>query len=270
MQENRYLPVQNLRRTKINHFGICFILFFRHKDILNWPGLDPLSGGISSALVFKPGAAFYACQVIEKDRIFKEDHREAGAGPYVETTVTGSLGGNNVNHITATAAMMGEQFGLLIQSRNGEQRLIGRRDAGAKFIWDFTEGNGGNSRKRDVKWVYESEFPVPVYAGGSVVIDNTIIPVGGATPPPGGASSFSALNAFIVGSPGAPMNPGDTVLTNPALLNKNVIVFADGMPIPQPPVPVPSKRTITKVFNQNTITFHGGVMPDEIIQIFTY
>lgn len=267
MSENIFLPVQNLQRTPVKHFGLCWILFFQHKDILNWPSIDPNNGVYNAALVFKFGAQFYSAQFIEKDRIFKEDQRESTAGPYVESTVTGILGGNNLNHISGITAMMGGQFGCLIQERNGEQRLIGRQDAGAKFVWDYTSGNDSTSRKRNCKWIYESEFPVPPYQGGVVVIDDAIIPVGGAS---AGSSNFQLLTSFIVGDAGAPMANGDVSFSNPALVNKRVIVMADGMPIPQPPYPVVTKRTITKVFNENTITFNGGVVAPEIIEIFIY
>jgi hypothetical protein len=268
MAENIFLPVQNLQRTPIKHFGLCWILFFKHRDILNWPSMDPQNGVINAALVFKSDAVFYSAQFIEKDRIFKEDQRESIAGPFVESTVSGTLGGNNLNHISGITAMMGGQFGCLIQERNGEQRLIGRQDAGAKFSWDYTSGSDSNSRKRNCKWTYESEFPVPIYQGGNVVIDNTIIPVGGNTA--GGSGSFDLLTRFIVGDPGAPMTNGDVTFSHPALVNKKVIVMADGMPIPQPPYAVITKRTITKIYNQDTITFNGGVVAPEIIEIFIY
>jgi len=229
--------------------------------------MDPVNGVFNSALVFKDGAQFYSAQFIEKDRAFKEDQRESTAGPYVESTVTGILGGNNLNHISGITAMMGGQFGVLLQERNGEQRLIGRKDAGAKFVWDYTSGVDTTSRKRNCKWIYESEFPIGVYQGGNVVIDGAIIPVGGTL---NGSNNFQLHTSFIVGDPGAPMVNADVNYSNPALVNKRVIVMADGLPIPQPPSPVVTKRTITKVYNENNITFNGGVVHGEIIEIFIY
>jgi hypothetical protein len=264
---NIYLPVQNLQRTTINHFGLCWILFFKHADILSWPGMDHVNGVINSSLVFKDSTSFFTAQFLEKDRIFTEAQKQSQAGPWVESVITGILGGNNLNHITGIQAMIGEKFGLLIQERNGEQRLIGSPDAGAAFSWDYTSGNDTNSRKRNCKWMFESAYPVPIYQGGSVVINNTIIPVGGSGGS-GGSGNFSLLTRFNVGTSG--MSGGDTTFTDAGLLNKNVLVFADGTKITQSPTPLITKRTITKVFNSDTITFNGGVADLETIEVFTF
>jgi hypothetical protein len=270
MPENIFLPVQNLQRTEIKNFGLCWILFFKHADIDSWPVVDPLSGVINGSLVFKSGAQFYSAQFIEKDRIFIEAQRDSAAGPYVETTVTGVLGGNNLNHITGIMAMMGGKFGCLVQERNGEQRLIGSADAGAKFSWDYTSGNEATSRKRNCKWTFESQYPVPIYQGGNVVINNTLIPVGGNNNPLTGGTFDLLAPAITVGDPGQPLINGDLSYSNAGLVNKKVLVFADGIKIPQTAAPVANKRTVQKVLNSNTVSFSGGVVAQEIIEIYIY
>lgn len=265
--ENIYKPVQNLVRTEINHFGLCWVLFFRHQDVSAWPVMDPTSGVFLSAMVFKGNSNFFTAQFLEKDRLFREEQKKSQAGPYVESTVQGILGGNNLNHITGTAAMMGERFGLLIKERNGEQRLIGSADAGAEFYWDYTSGQDNQSRKRNCKWVFESSLPVPIYQGGSVVVNDQLIPVGGNSQQ-AGSGSMQILTRFHVGEPGAPMLDQDQEFSHSSLVNKNVLVFIDG--IYQIQKAFPGKRYIKKQFNQTTISFTGPVAQDETIEIFTY
>jgi hypothetical protein len=267
MSSNIYLPVQNLQRTEIKTFGLCWILYFLHRDIESWPVMDPVNGVINASLVFKNGAQFYTAQFIEKERQFIENQRESQAGPYVESSVQGILGGNNLNHITGIQAMMGGQFGLLIQERNGEQRLIGSADSGAKFMWDYTSGVESTSRKRNCKWIYESPYGVPVYQGGNVIINDQIIPVGGSSGS-GGGGSFAKHTGFIVGV--TTMINGELSYTHADLMNKNVLVFADGVKIPQTAAATGTRRTIQKAYNATTIYFEGGVVANEFIEIFTY
>lgn len=284
---NIFLGTQDLSRNEVGFFGLSWILFFKQSDISSWPEVDPVTGVINAALTFKSGARFYSAQFIQKDRMFKESQKETQAGSYVETVVMGSLAGGNLQHIIATTAMMGDRFGLLIQEQNGVQRLVGNPDAGAKFTWDYQSGETTTSRKRDCQWTFESPFPVPFYQSGSVIVDGNNIPLGGisvggstlpgggiVTPAPPTAGTFALLTRFTVG-PAAAMKNGDVTFTSAGLLNKNVIVMANGMPIPQlpdgtNPADFANTRYVQKVTNQNTLTINGGVVAPEIIEIFIY
>lgn len=265
---NIFQPVQNLTKTAINPGGLCWVLFFRHQDIATWPVVDPLFGTIKDDLVFKEGAQFYTLQTSEKGRIFKETLEYSGAGPFLKYEVSGTVCGNNLNHITSVAAMQFNRFGVLIRERNGEQRLIGSMDAGCLFDYDYSSGDIYGSRVRNIKFTYESALPVPIYQGGNIQVDNQIIPIGtgGGTTVVNGTTL--QLHARFKVAAGAPMLPGDTVYSNNALVNKNVWVFVDGYYLPQ--VVDPIKRHCTKGYGYDAINFFGGVMEGETIEIFTY
>ena len=265
---NTFHPVQNLTKTDIKPGGLCWVLFFRHQDVAAFPGLDPQSGVINSDIVFKPGAKFYTLQTSEKGRIFKEKLQYDKAGPYLLNEITGTIGGSNLNHITSVAAMQFNRFGVLLKERNGEQRLIGDEDAGALFDFEYTSGDIYSSRLRLIKFTYESVLPVPIYQGGNLVVDGTIIPIGGGTGTSNVGGNFDIHTRFTVGRPGAPMLPGDDQYLNDALLNKRVLVFIDGSYMPQ--VVDPIKRHCTKATGSNRIDFFGGVMDGETVEIFIY
>jgi hypothetical protein len=265
---NNFLPVQNLLKTTINPGGMCWVLFFRHRDVAIWPQMDPTTGLIATDLVFKPGASFFTLQTSEKGRVFTEKMKHSNAGDYLANEVAGTISGNNLNHITSVTSMQAERmFGVLLKERNGEKRLIGNQDAGALFEYDYTSGDIYSSRLRSVKFTFDSAFPVPVYNSGGIVLDTTIINIGGGTSGTISNGNFDLHARFKVQTGGA-MQPGDGVYTNNDLVNKRVLVFVDGTYIPQ--VVDVIKRHCTKVAGSNSINFFGGVSDGELIEIFTY
>jgi hypothetical protein len=268
---NTFHPVQNLLRTAINPGGLCWVLFFNIQDVAAWPEVDPATGVINADILLKPGSSFYTLQTSEKGRIFKEALKYTNAGPLVDTEVAGTVCGNNLNHITSVAAMQHNRFGVLIRERNGEQRLIGNPDAGAVFSYDYTSGDIFSSRTRGVKFNFSAPGPCPIYQSGNIILDTTVIPIGGSTGGTGGGTTGSTLQLvakFEVGKAGAPMANGDTTFTNAGIATKNVMVFADGLFLPE--VDNPFKRYIIKAPGSQQITFVGGVMQGEAISIFSF
>lgn len=265
MYNNIFLPVQNLRKTAINTGGLCWIIFFRWEDVDQWPAADPLTGILTSDIILKPSAIFYACDLTHKTKTFKETLKSSPAGPFIEISVAGNLAGNNLNHITGIAAMQFHQYGILLKERNGEQRLIGNADSGASLEWDYTSGTLDSSRIRSMKFSWESMLPAPIFQGPNIVADGQIIPINPDIPP---AGNFQLLIRFKVGEGGSPMAAGDTVYTNPDMTGKNVVVFASASYLNQKPDA--AQRYIIKATSSNQITFVGGVNQDEIIEIYTY
>jgi hypothetical protein len=264
---NIVFPVQNLLRTPIETGGLCWLLFFLHQDIDSWPEVDPVTGVITSNLVFKTGRNFFTAQFGEKDRIYKEDLKQSASGPYVETTVQGILFNDSGNAITGVNAMIYNRFGLLIKERTGIQRIIGNKDAGAKFEYDYTSGSISTTRQRQCKWIFESPNPAPIYQGGGIVINGTVIPVGTS----GGSGSSTptlALHASLYVSSGNTLEPGDLTYTHPDLAGKTIMVFANGIYIST--LAIAGQRYCTKALNDTTITFNGGVGDMETIDIFIF
>lgn len=88
--------------------------------------------------------------------------------------------------------------------------------------------------------------------GGTTIITSMLVPI----------------ERFKVGAAGAPMNEGGTIYTNAALVNKRVLVFANGVKFPE--LPDGFQRYITKHIGGNQIIFSSGVNQDEIIEIYTH
>lgn len=268
-----FLTVQNLAKPRITTGGLCFVLFARHQDIQTFNNLDPLSGGISQDLLFKPGTAFYTLQAIEKGRIFKERKEQSSAGPFIYSEVTGTIPGSNANHITAITAMQFPEFVVLVKERNGDMRIMGYNpDCGAQFDWDYTSNDNSDVGKRNVKFFYESHLPIPLYQGGNIILDDTIIPIvpggSGGAGTPGGGGSLALHIRFKVGKPGSPLMPGATIYQHADLANKNVMVFSNGIQVPQ--YADEWQRYCAKEKGSVQLNFSGPLMDGEIIEIFIY
>jgi hypothetical protein len=269
MYLNTFLPVQNLSKVSaINTGGLCWLIFFKIEEVDQWPAADPETSILTSDIILKPGAIFYACDLSQKTRSFQESSKESNAGPYVEMTVSGTLAGNNLNLITGIASMQFHQYGLLFKERNGEQRLIGNEDSGARLVWDYTSGTLENSRLRNMKFLWEHPLSAPIYQGANIVADGQIIPIGNGNNQPQIIAGVQLLTRFKVGEVGSPMASGDTIYTNPDLTGKKVMVFAGPSYLNQKADPM--QRYIIKATNNNQIMFVGGVGYDEIIEIYTY
>jgi len=194
MYDNIVLPVQNLRKTTdIKPGGLCRIIFFKKDDVLSWPEKSPMDGVIYEPLQLKAGTIFYAFQPADKDRFFNEDLKRDAGGPFVEVLVNGRLGGNTLSYITCLDSMMHFDYGLIIQERNGERRLIGNADSGAEFSFSYTSGDADSSRINALKFNWKLSQRMPIYQSEVVMIDDQIIPITPQTIDMAG----SALNEVI-------------------------------------------------------------------------
>lgn len=262
---NVFVPVQTLQKPDIKPGGWCWVLFFPWHQVEAWPQMDPQNGVISGNLLFKPGAKVFSLKAIEKNRTFKESLERATAGPYMKAEVTGILPSNTVQIITTMVAMQYMRWGVLLQDRSGQQRLLGSPDAGAELDQDYTTADINGSRLRNIKFLFEA-IQIPIYQGGNLVIDNTIIPVGGNL---NSNTNEMALHAsFEVGAPGAPMVDGQSTYTHAALIGKRVWVFVDGIKLSS--VVNAAKRYVIKDTAEDTFTVMGGVSNGEAIEIFIY
>lgn len=267
---NIYLPVQNiLKVATINTGGLCWAIFFRREDVAQWPEMNPETGLLYTNIILHPDAIFYSCQLAHTTRDFKETKKESGAGPFMEMELAGMLAGNNLNLITGIGAMAFHDYGVLFKERNGEQRLIGNADRGARFDWEYTSGNTGNSRLRNLKFYWEHHLPAPVYVGGTIVASGQVIDIATGNPITGDNSTqLEMLIEFEVGEVGSPMQPGDSVFTHPSLTGKNVQVFVNGDYLHNKPHPL--KRYVIKAKGSNSLQIVGGVTQDETVSIYTF
>ncbi len=260
MYDNIYIPIQNLRKAaRIRPGGLCKIAFFRISDVQTWPVIDHHNGVINSPVLLKDDAELYIIEATEKEKTFREVSKRGPAGDYVEMQVVTTLGGNTLNNSLGLAAMMNEEFGLILWDRNGDQRLIGNEDAGAQIIFDYDSGNLDSSRGRTITWKYEHHLPAPIYLGGTIILDNQNIIF----------NKILFVFRFRVGAPGAPMDDGDTVFQHADLANANFIWLADGKAIHQM-TDDPGQRYATKTFASDTITINGGVTDGEVMEIYKY
>lgn len=156
-------PASISRPSTLNPGGWCSLLFFLHEDVENWPVIDPATGIIVTELTLKSGKSFYSIKGVENDRLFNENSRSGSAGISHEVSVNCKIGGND-NNITLTLGRLQHHiFGLLVKDRNGERRLIGDPDSGARLEFNYTSGDWNDQRGRLVRWVWASSQPVPIY-----------------------------------------------------------------------------------------------------------
>lgn len=260
MYENIHIGIQNLRKPdRIKPGGLCKIYFTPRRNIATWPTKNPLTGTITDTVTLKAGATLYIAEATQKERTFTESTNSNAAGDFTEMQVLTSLPGNTVNHILGLSAMMNDEFVLIISDINGEQRLIGTEDAGAKLSWKYTSGDVNTPRYRDLVWKFRHPMPAPVYQGGSIILDdeNFIF------------ASLVFVVRFRVGAPGSPMGEGDNIYTNPLLANGNFIIFSGGKAIHQMS-DHSDERYAVKPYASSTIFINGGVYNEEVIEIYKF
>lgn len=266
MYDNVYTPVTSLPRAPHYTSGICAIKYFKWEDVLVWPELNPLTGTITTSLQLKPGKSIYlASGLTDSTRRYEEAQKPDGAGDFFEMSCKGSLAGSSGQNFLTLAQMKHHQWGLIIEDRNGFNRLIGNKDSGASFSHNY--GNG-DARKTDVQWKWESPMPAPIYGGASFDIT-----IGGITVT---AGSLTLIMRFRVGAAGSPMNEGSTLLVNAGFVNKHLLVMADGIGLPVDDFSGAIdwtgsiQRHVEKAFASNTIDFKGSVVHNEIIEVYAF
>lgn len=168
------------RPTKLNPGGLCTITFFLWEDVEEWPELDPATDTIITELTMKAGKSQYTISSVESDRFFKEEMRRGNSGPYNDIQVNTKTGGNTTTHILLLKRYQHHQFGLILTDRNGEKRLIGDADSGAVLSFDYGSGDWNDQRGRQIKWQWQSQHPVPIYAYGATSSGIAITTEGGS------------------------------------------------------------------------------------------
>jgi len=170
---NLYAPIQHLRRVQPAPGGLCLTAFAKWEDVQTWPTANPETGVLETPILLRPGATWYRLNAIDKGRVLSEIDKEDHNGPFIETTVTGELSGDNINILLSIQAMRFHQYVLLVKDRSGVHRLIGDRQAGADFRYDYNSGDSSSNRRRTVQFVWQSPDPAPIYlAPDTIVIDD--------------------------------------------------------------------------------------------------
>jgi hypothetical protein len=266
--ENVYSPVTSLTKLPVKPSGLCKIIFFKWNEVFTWPAIDPVTGIVSTVIDLKPGGTFYIIESAEKNRIFSETKKFSDAGPYWEMRVTAQHGSNTPNNLLSLFSMGFHQFGIIVYDRDGNQRLIGDKDSGAKLIDDYTSGDYFSSRVKTYTWSWKHALPAPIYSSQAF----TII-IGGITVTTG---CLSFLLRFRVGDPGAPMTDVDTTLTDSRFANKKLLVIASSLAVPcddgsgDIDWTGSIERHYLKTLSGDTITWFGGVADKEIIEIYAF
>lgn len=264
--------MQSLQKAPaIEPGGLCSFVIFKKEDVLNWPSKDPQSGYLATTVQLKPGKSFYLVAATDKDRTFTEELKRGPEGPYYEILLTGVLAGNTAANTLSIEQMQFSEWGAIVHDRDGISRLLGSEDSCAEFNNKYSPADISGSRKRSIAFTWQNSLPLPIYSAQGFTISIGGVPVT--------AGKLTLIMRFQVGRPGSPMDDGDTVLTNAAFANKNLLVLANGLAIPcdddsgdidwtTPPASI--TRHYEKTFAADTITWVGAVNQDEIIEIYAF
>lgn len=268
MYFNIHYPAASLGEAPVKSPGLCTISLFKHEDVLTWPEIDPQTGMLASGIELKPGKLLYLLDAIDPTKSFSETEKQAFAGNYMDILVKGNLRGSNAAHILTVGTMKQHEWGIIAKDKNGVTRLIGNQDSGADFLYDYTSGNGSESRKTELTFKWQHPEPAPIYQ--ATAFD---IVIGGITIT---AGCITFIERFEVGAAGSPMNPGDLLYINSLIVNKKVLAIVDGKALPVDDFSGDIDwtgsidRHIEKAFASNTINFVGGVVAEEKIELYGY
>lgn len=177
MYQNVYTPLQHLLKPPVKPGGLCWIVFARKSDVLNWPTIHPATNLAYTAIKLKEGKTWFQLKVVNKDRLFTESQEDSGAGPYWKHQVNGYFGGNSAQHTLVFGVLPFEELVVMFQDRDGSIRFIGNEDAGATLKNNYTSGDSDSSRKRSLSFSWEHPEPAPIYIGSlGDILDNVITP----------------------------------------------------------------------------------------------
>jgi hypothetical protein len=267
---NVYRPIQSLQKSPIEVGGLCSLSFFAIEDVQDWPEVDPATGILSTAINMKTGKMIYICQATDHGRSFDEELKYSGAGPYMDIQVAGVLGGHNAQNILTLCTAQFHRWGLICNDRNGNYRLVGYKNSGARLTYKYTSADPSGSRKVNLSWSWQNPLPAPIYQAAvfRISIGGVIVTAG----------SIRAIASFIVNRPGSPMADGDTVYTNALLAGKKVMVLASSIALPEEdgsnsivwtdPVTGVTIRHFEKLLADDHLTIVGGVKEGEPISIY--
>lgn len=268
MYQNVYYPVASIAEGPVKRPGFCTLQLFKIEDVETWPSIDPQTGIISSTVTLKAGAFVYVIDAINPTKSFSENQKESTAGDYFDVLVKGSLRGSNAAQILTLGTMKNHQWGIIVPDKNGVTRLVGNEDSGADLIYDYTTGAGTDSRKTELTFKWQHPHQVPIYEADEfdIVIGGLLLTAG----------CIQFIKRFEVGAAGSPMSAGDLLYINTLIINKKVLVLVDGIALPVDDFSGDIdwtgsiQRHIEKALGANTINFVGGVVNEEIIEIYAY
>lgn len=258
----------SLDKAPVKTSGLCAIKIFRIEDVKKWPDVNPQSGIIENSIQLKEGAFLYFIEAADAGRSYTEDPKESVAGNYVDIEVNGNLRGSNAANILSLQTMFYHQWGIIVQDRNGVNRLIGNADCGADLLPAYNSGDRDNSRRHSIKFKWQHIQPAPVYQAQSFDIT-----IGGVQIV---AGQLQLVIQFQVGSAGAPMNDGDTILINNLIKDKYVLILVDGISLPIDYMDGAInwtgsiQRRVEKALASNTANFIGAVRHDETIEVYAF
>lgn len=260
MYDNVFQPVQKLSEaTRIYPGGLCDILFTPIENVLTWPIINPLTGGIDDDIELKPGATLYAAEFNNQTKEFNEEKKESTAGHFQDKLINATLPGNVTDNILALGTMDYHRFLVIFKDKNGEYRFFGNEDSGAKIMYKYTSGDYNSSRNRDIKIIWSHANPAPIYQGALTEISASI------------GGSLIMIASFKVKDVGTPMITDATTYDNVLLANKRPMVFQDGRLLPDLVNDIDTEQYVTKDLSGTEITWNnGGVNLDQIIRIFAY
>jgi hypothetical protein len=266
---NIYKQVQSLQKSPIEPGGLCSLSFFKIEDVDVWPDINPQTNIISTAILMKPNTNIYLCQAADKGRQWEEELKYEAAGPYIDLTVSGRLGGTNTANLMTLIAGSYSKFGIIAKDRQGFQQLVGDEDSGATLFWKYATGDGAAaSRMVDLKWTWSRAAKSILYQA-----QNFQISIGGVIVT---AGYLKLLASFVVGTPGAPMADGDTVYTSPLLVNKKILILINGAALQMEDgsntttwvVGGVTMRHAVKILADDHFTLVGAAASTEQIQIY--
>lgn len=266
--ENVFTPVASLTKSPVKTGGLCRIALFKWDDVFSWPIVDPATGCLATEINLKPGASMYVLECVDRGRIFTESKKRSSAGSYYDIEVNAELAGNSSGNTLSVATMDFHDFGIIVNDRDGLQRLIGSPDCGATLVHDYSSGDIEVSRKRKLKFTWQHPTKAPIYLSNIITITS-----GGITISVG---RMSFITRFRVGEEDAPMGAGDTSLTDAAFANANLMVIASGFILPVDDLTGVNdlsgsiERHIEKALFSDTAEFKGGVALNELIEIYSF
>lgn len=214
MYGNTFQPVQKIEQApRIYPGGLCDILFAPIENVLTWPEIDPTTGGIEDDIELRPGTQLFAAEFNDKTKEFNEETKDSAAGHFHDKVINATLPGSTNDNTLALGSMKFHRFLVIFKDKAGVYRFFGDEDSGAKITYKYTSGDYGSSRNREIKILWASQNPAPIYQGTL-----TTIPV----PTEGG--SFMFIERFKVKA-GQPIEPGESFYTNALIENKKVFVL---------------------------------------------
>lgn len=263
MYHNVHQAVDHLRKApRIRPGGLCSIAFALHRQVAAWPEVNPETGIIDDEIQLVPGAILYTIEATDKGRSFEEVQKRSAAGAYMDISVNGIIGGNTTNNTLIASAMMHERFVVIVKDRNGEYRLIGNEDSGAKFSYSYSSGDRDASRLVNIGFTWQHPLPAPIYQG--VVINYLTENM-----------SFMFLTAFKVKDAGTPMTTGQSSWTSGALVNKKPFVLLNQAKVPSEVNDMEGEMYIDKPIGSDTLTFKSNELPvglneNDIVEIYAH